>query len=49
MKKSFVCGVSVEGSNFTDRGKETRHIKQDFETGQNVILNPTNEWTRPRS
>lgn len=38
MKKSFVYGISVEGSNFTDRVKETRRLKMDFENGQNVIL-----------
>lgn len=38
MKKSFVYGVSVEGTNFTDRVIETRRLKMDFENGQNVIL-----------
>ena len=38
MKKSFIYGVAVEGNNFTDREKETRRLKQDFENGQNVIL-----------
>ena len=38
MKKSFIYGVAVEGTNFTDRKKETRRLKQDFENGQNVIL-----------
>jgi len=38
MKKSFIYGVAVEGTNFTDREKETRRLKQDFENGQNVIL-----------
>ena len=38
MKKSFIYGVAVEGDNFTDREKETRRLKQDFENGQNVIL-----------
>lgn len=38
MKKSFIYGVAVEGNNFTDRKKETRRLKQDFENGQNVIL-----------
>ena len=38
MKKTFIYGVAVEGTNFTDRKKETRRLKQDFENGQNVIL-----------
>lgn len=38
MKKAFVYGVSVAGENFTDRVKETRRLKMDFENGQNVIL-----------
>ncbi|MBQ6307536.1 MAG: ATP-binding protein [Bacteroidales bacterium] len=38
MNKSFIYGVAVEGNNFTDRTKETRRLKQDFENGQNVIL-----------
>lgn len=38
MKKSFIYGVAVEGDNFTDREKETRRLKLDFENGQNVIL-----------
>ncbi len=38
MKKSFIYGVAVQGNNFTDREKETRRLKQDFENGQNVIL-----------
>lgn len=38
MKKSFIYGVAVEGDNFTNREKETRRLKQDFENGQNVIL-----------
>jgi hypothetical protein len=38
MKKSFIYGVAVEGINFTDREKETRRLKQDFENGQNMIL-----------
>ena len=38
MRKSFIYGVAVEGNNFTDRKKETRRLKQDFENGQNVIL-----------
>lgn len=38
MKKSFIYGVAVEGNNFTDREKETRRLKQDFENGQNMIL-----------
>ena len=38
MKKSFIYGVAVKGDNFTDREKETRRLKQDFENGQNMIL-----------
>ena len=38
MKKSFIYGVAVEGDNFTDREKETKRLKQDFENGQNVVL-----------
>ena len=30
--------MSVEGDNFTDRVKETRRLKMDFENGINVIL-----------
>lgn len=38
MDKAFVYGMSVEGSNFTDRVKETARLKKDFEHGINVIL-----------
>ena len=38
MNKAFVYGMSVEGENFTDRVKETRRLKLDFENGINVIL-----------
>ena len=38
VKKSFVYGVAVEGQNFTDRVKETKRLKLDFENGQNIIL-----------
>ncbi len=38
MEKAFVYGMSVEGSNFTDRIEETKRIKTDFEHGINVIL-----------
>ena len=38
MKKSFIYGVAVEGNNFTDREKETKRLKLDFENGQNTIL-----------
>lgn len=37
-KKAFIYGVSVAGENFTDRIKETRRLKMNFENGQNVIL-----------
>ena len=38
MNKAFVYGMSVEGENFTDRVKETKRLKLDFENGINVIL-----------
>ncbi len=38
MDRAFVYGMSVEGNNFTDRVKETRRLKLDFENGMNVIL-----------
>lgn len=38
MEKAFVYGMSVDGSNFTDRIKETKRLKMDFEGGMNVIL-----------
>ena len=38
MKKPFVYGTSVEGDNFTDRVKETKRLKLDFENGLNTIL-----------
>ncbi|MBR1808845.1 MAG: ATP-binding protein [Paludibacteraceae bacterium] len=38
MNKSFVYGMFVEEDNFTDREKETRRLKMDFEHGLNVIL-----------
>lgn len=39
MKNStFVYGKAVEGENFTDRVKETKRLKLDFENGINVIL-----------
>ena len=33
MDKPFIYGMSVEGNNFTDREKETRRLKKDFENG----------------
>lgn len=38
INRSFVYGVSVSGDNFTDRIKETRRLKMDFENGLNVVL-----------
>ena len=38
MQKAFVYGMSVEGENFTDRVKETKRLKLDFENGINVVL-----------
>ena len=38
MERAFIYGMSVEGDNFTDRVKETRRLKMNFENGINVIL-----------
>ena len=38
MEKAFVYGMSVEGENFTDRVKESKRLKMDFENGVNVVL-----------
>ena len=38
MEKAFVYGMSVEGDNFTDRVRETKRLKMNFENGINVIL-----------
>ena len=38
IERSFIYGVSVSGNNFTDREKETRRLKVNFENGLNVIL-----------
>jgi len=38
INKSFIYGVSVAGNNFTDRVKETKRLKIDFENGLNVVL-----------
>jgi len=38
MEKAFVYGMSVEGDNFTDRVKETKRLRMNFENGVNVIL-----------
>lgn len=38
MERAFVYGMSVEGVNFTDRVKESKRLKLDFENGINVIL-----------
>lgn len=38
MKKPFVYGTSVDGDNFTDRIKETKRLKLDFENGMNTII-----------
>ena len=37
-EKAFIYGKAVEGENFTDREKETKRLKLDFENGINVIL-----------
>lgn len=38
INKAFVYGVSVGGNNFTDRVKEVRRLKMNFENGLNVVL-----------
>lgn len=38
MEKAFVYGVSVEGDNFTDRVKESKRLKLNFENGLNTII-----------
>lgn len=38
LKQTFLYGVSVDGANFTDRVKETKRLKMNFENGLNVIL-----------
>lgn len=38
INRSFIYGISVSGDNFTDRVKETRRLKMDFENGLNVVL-----------
>lgn len=38
MSKVFIYGKSVEGENFTDRIKETKRLKQNFEEGLNTII-----------
>jgi len=38
MEKPFVYGVAVTGENFTDRKKETKRLKMNFESGVNTVL-----------
>lgn len=38
IERPFVYGVPVSGDNFTDRVKESRRLKVNFENGLNVIL-----------
>lgn len=38
MKRVFMYGVSVEGENFTDRVRETKRLKLNFENGLNTVL-----------
>ena len=38
MDKPFVYGIAVSGDNFTDRKKETKRLKMNFESGVNSIL-----------
>ena len=36
-KQSFLYGVSVGGDNFTDRVKETRRLKMNFENPLSIL------------
>lgn len=36
--KTFIYGKAVEGENFTDREKETKRLKMNFEAGVNSII-----------
>ena len=38
MEKPFVYGTAVFGENFTDRVKETKRLKMNFEAGVNTVL-----------
>lgn len=38
MKRVFMYGVSAEGENFTDRVRETKRLKLNFENGLNTVL-----------
>lgn len=38
MRRAFIYGVSVNGENFTDRVRETKRLKLDFENGLNTVL-----------
>lgn len=38
MRRAFIYGVSVDGDNFTDRIRETKRLKLDFENGLNTVL-----------
>ena len=38
MEKPFVYGTAVFGENFTDRVKETKRLRMNFEAGVNTIL-----------
>lgn len=38
MRRAFIYGVSVGGENFTDRVRETKRLKLDFENGLNTVL-----------
>ena len=38
MEKAFIYGKSVGGDNFTDRIRETKRLKLNFENGMNTIL-----------
>lgn len=38
IEKAFVYGMAVSGNNFTDREKEQRRLRLDFENGINVTI-----------
>lgn len=38
MKRVFIYGISVEGENFTDRVREAKRLKLNFENGLNTVL-----------
>ena len=44
MKTPFVYGVAAEAMYFTDREKETRRLKMNFENGLNTIIISPRRW-----